>query len=72
MLLSRADRLSMSRFSFFLCHLRIDLSGFMLLCPNMELTVSMGTPLERNMVVAMLLTAQVPSDVLRYPTPFCD
>ena len=24
----------------------------MLLCPNMELTVSMGTPLERNTVVA--------------------
>ena len=25
---------------------------FMLLCPNMELTVSIGTPLERNTVVA--------------------
>ena len=25
---------------------------FMLLCPSMELTVSMGTPLERNTVVA--------------------
>ena len=24
----------------------------MLLCPSMELTVSMGTPLERNIVVA--------------------
>ena len=31
---------------------------FMLLCPSMELTVSMGTPLERNTVVAAVWRAQ--------------
>ena len=30
---------------------------FMLLCPSMELTVSMGTPLERNTVVAAVWRA---------------
>ena len=30
----------------------------MLLCPSMELTVSMGTPLERNTVVAAVWRAQ--------------
>ena len=30
----------------------------MLLCPSMELTVSMGTPLERNIVVAAVWRAQ--------------
>ena len=29
----------------------------MLLCPSMELTVSMGTPLERNIVVAAVWRA---------------
>ena len=31
---------------------------FMLLCPNMELTVSMGTPLDRNTVVAAVWRAR--------------
>ena len=30
----------------------------MLLCPSMELTVSMGTPLERNIVVAAVWRKQ--------------
>ena len=30
----------------------------MLLCPSMELTVSMGTPLERNIVVAAVWRAR--------------
>ena len=30
---------------------------FILLCPSMELTVSMGTPLERNTVVAAVWRA---------------
>ena len=30
----------------------------MLLCPSMELTVSMGTPLERNIVVAAVWREQ--------------
>ena len=47
-----AARFSMSWLSFSLVIFAYICVVFMLLCHSMELTVSMGTPLERNTVVA--------------------
>ena len=47
-----AARFSISWLSFSLVIFAYICVVFMLLCPSMELTVSMGTPLDRNTVVA--------------------
>ena len=53
-----AARFSMSWLSFSLVIFAYICVVFMLLCPSMELTVSMGTPLERNTVVAAVWRKQ--------------
>ena len=54
-----AARFSMSWLSFSLVIFAYICVVFMLLCPSMELTVSMGTPLERNTVVAAVCREQL-------------
>src|SRR5699024_8013853 len=52
---------------FFLCHLRIDLSGFYALVSQYGTDRFDGHPVGKEYGRGRRMTAQVPSDVLRYP-----